>query len=625
MFNFHNNLEEPLLHEQEYINYNPFAYNPRNNIQQEEEHTFFNNNPFIVNNTLLHESISSLDLNNQKEEKIQIKNDEENKTLLFFKSHNFTNDNNIIKRDGKINEDKKYHENLLYNLEDDMKCVICLNRFKEPLLCPYCHHFFCKLCIMKWFDENKENCVYCRKNMKLNDFIEISAFRNVLSFLDNVKENNNSYFSDKIKNNIDNVIILCSNKIHEKKESEENEENIINNENENINDNENKSKDKENICKEDYNETKADYYCFDCKKPYCSDCICLNDDDLRNCGHNIDHAVFNIEILNEIKLFDLLYEKENNKTIEKIEKLNGDIKEEINNLNIKKNNTLLFIEYIKNTYIKWVENKINDLKNMIKKNEEEINKIKSIFNDLDNFVNNLKNEKNIKTSKNKEEIKHNLQLLKGFDKIPEKTKNIINDIQIIKGNIKISEHMIKIIEIDINKFTSNTYNIDNNLSLILINVDNINIKNNYNNNPFLAYYYQLEDNKFNKFESEENNDNKKIKLKLIVKLDDSIYHFRDIFTEKHKYFFPILFNNENKFILLDEIQENDDFYLRKNKNKNGFKNDFLEANNNLNKVKYYRTFIDYDSLIVKNDNKSKDIKNSSKEKIKLCLQSLTIS
>ena len=241
MFNFHNNLEEPLLHEQEYINYNPFAYNPRNNIQQEEEHTFFNNNPFIVNNTLLHESMSSLDLYNQKEEKIQIKNEEEeNKSLLFFKSHNFTNDNNIIKRDGKINEDKKYHENLLYNLEDDMKCVICLNRFKEPLLCPYCHHFFCKLCIMKWFDENKENCVYCRKNMKLNDFIEISAFRNILSFIDNVKENNNSYFSDKIKNNIDNVIILCSNKIHEKKEIEEiegNEENNINNENENINDN----------------------------------------------------------------------------------------------------------------------------------------------------------------------------------------------------------------------------------------------------------------------------------------------------------------------------------------------------------------------------------------------------
>ena len=618
MFNFQNNLE-PLLNDQEDINYNPFArrylYNPPNIIQQEEENPFFNNNPFLYNKTICHESISSFDLNNQKEEKIQIKNDEENKTLLFFKSHNFTNDNNIIKRDGKINEDKKYHENLLYNLEDDMKCVICLNRFKEPLLCPYCHHFFCKLCIMKWFDENKENCVYCRKNMKLNDFIEISAFRNVLSFLDNVKENNNSYFSDKIKNNIDNVIILCSNKIHEKKE---NEENNINNENETINDKKNKSKDKENIYNEDINEIKADYYCFDCNKPFCSDCLCLNDDGYIN-GHNIDHTVFNIEILNEIKLFDLLYEKENNKTIEEIEKLNGDIKEEINNLNIKKNNTLLFIEYIKNTYIKWVENKINDLKNMIKKNEEEINKIKSIFNDLDNFVNNLKNEKNIKNSKNKEEIKHNLQLLNGFDQIPEETKNIIKDIQIIKGNIKISEHMNKIIEIDISKFTSNTYNIENNLSLILINEDNK--KNNYNNNPFLEYYLQLEDNKINKFESKENNDNKKKQLKLIVKWDESIYYF----IENHRYFFPILFNNENKFVLFDEIQENDDIYLRKNKNKNGFNNGFIGANNNLNKIKYYRAFIDYDSLIIKNDNKSKDIKNSSKEKINLCLQSLTIS
>ena len=183
--------------------------------------------------------------------------------------------------------------------------------------------------------------------------------------------------------------------------------------------------------------------------------------------------------------------------------------------------------------------------------------------------------------------------------------------------------MNEIFEIDINNFSSTTYNIDNNLYLILINEDGIN--NNYNNNPFLAYYQQSEDNKFNKFESKESSENKK-RLKLIVKWVESTYYFRDIYTklelEKNKYLCPILYNNENKFIHFDEIQEIDDIYLSKPKNKMKFNNNFSE--DNLNKIKYYRTFIDFDSLIIKNDNKNKDIKNNSKEKIKLYLQSLII-
>jgi hypothetical protein len=67
-----------------------------------------------------------------------------------------------------------------------------------------------------------------------------------------------------MKNNINNEIVLCSNKIHEK---------IDDNDQNNINDNEEIDKEKRYI--NQMNEIKASYYCFDCNKPYCSDCICL--------------------------------------------------------------------------------------------------------------------------------------------------------------------------------------------------------------------------------------------------------------------------------------------------------------------------------------------------------------
>ena len=97
----------------------------------------------------------------------------------------------------------------------------------------------------------------------------------------------------QIKNNRDKIIVLCSNKIHKKKEEgkhiENNSKDITNNDKgEKIIDN-GIDRDKE-------------YYCFDCNNPIGSDCICINDD-YSNCEHNNEHSVFNIEVLNEMKLF----------------------------------------------------------------------------------------------------------------------------------------------------------------------------------------------------------------------------------------------------------------------------------------------------------------------------------
>lgn len=569
-----------------------------NNIQNEIPFNLINNlDPFYENKKLLdlHESINISNKENSKYDK-SISNEEKDKCLLFFKSHNFTNEKEIIKKDENINKNKKFYENLTNSLEEDMKCCICLNKFTDPLLCPYCHHFFCRICINKWFLENKNNCVYCRKSLNIDSFIEISEFRKVLPILDLLKENNNKYFDYKIKKNIEKTIILCSNPIHVKKDDEK----------KNIDENKNN---------EEIDEIEADYYCFDCKKPFCSDCICINDD-YSNCEHNNEHSVFNIEILNEMKFFDLLYEKENNNTIENLEKMNEELKNGINKLNKRKNNNLLFIEYIKNTYIKFADSKINKLNEMIKKNEEVIKKVKSKFNELDNFIKNLKNQENIKNSKNFKEIQDSIDLINYFDELPEETKKYLNECLKFNGKIHLKEYMNSKIEIDKINFYETTYKLDNNLFLIIIN-ENF-IQKNYSNNPFL-YFNENEDSKnINK-----NNDNKNIRLKLVVKIEDNQNYCFDKQEEngKNKLFYPILFNNDNKYFEFNEMDEKE-VCLIQHRELNSFESFRKKPKNSF---KYLKKNIELDDFIVNNDKSNEDIKNSSIETINLRLDFITIN
>ena len=591
---------------------NPFilyTYNNLNNMSNSNFQSINNReNPFFTNKKLvnLQESVNIFNSKNSKENNDKNKNNiEENKSILFFKSHNFTNDNKIIKRDEIINEDKKYYEILSNSLEDDMKCCICLNRYVEPLLCPHCHHFFCRACLYKWYDENKNSCVYCRKNVEIESFIKISAFEKIIPFLDMLKENNNNYFNNQIKNNIDKIIVLCSNKIHEKNEDENNIDN-----NDNDKEDKEKDKDEEKKCYEKLDDIKADYYCFDCKKPFCSDCICINDD-YSNCGHRNDHFVFNIEALNEMKLFDLLYEKENNNTINELEKMNEDIKEGIDKLNRTKINTLSFIEYIKNTFIDLIEKKINDLKEIVIKNEKEINKIKNKFNDIDNFIQKLKFEQNIKCIKNVNEIQTNLNILNAFNALPIITKNIIKQNLTLKGNIQLFEILNRIIEYDTENFDSYICTFNYSCSLIVVN-ENFKKKNNLTNPFSVDFYDEINDN--------DNNNNKKEnknKIKILVK-----YKKNPKEIEENIFFFPIIFNNENLFTSFQEIKVKDDIFLLHQIGRNPFINEIYHIDNSQVNQNYYRAYLELDNLIIKNDNNKT---NSKTEKIKICLYGLVIS
>ena len=540
-----------------------------------------NLNPFDLNQKFidLQESINFLENNINNDKKQEKK--KENKFLLFFKSHNFTNDNEIIKRDEQINKDKKFFDLLSNNLEDDMKCGICLGRYKDPLLCPNCHHFVCRNCLKKWYEEDKENCVYCRKNMDFGAFIDIFAFKKIIPFLDLLKENNNNYFNNIMKNNIDNEIVLCSNKIHEK---------IDDNDQNNTNDNE--EIDKEKKYNNQMNEIKASYYCLDCNKPYCSDCICLNENN--NNEHNNDHFVFNIDILNEIKYFDLLYEKENNKTIEKLKKITDDINKEIETMNKKKNNFLLFIEFIKNTYVSIIDNKINNLKDILKKCESEINKIHNKFNEIDGFINIMKSSQNIRNSKNIKEIDKNLNALNNFDKYPEKINNDISIILQFKGLFHLKENYDGIVTIKNQKFESEILCCEN-ISLII--TKDYYKKRSKSINPFLTEY----NDKNNNLELNNEINDDKYKILIIYRKHNQYYNEDSNFgLENNKLLFPVLFDNENKYISFNEIKIEDELFLIQRSRKKDQYNIFYNSNNN-NNFKYFRAFVECDRLIINNE------------------------
>ena len=620
MNNYNNNI---LYHPLNLYMYSPnLNPNPNPFLLQDNNEISNNLNPFLNNKIIgTQDSINFNDKNNNNIKDLEKK--KQNKFLLFFKSHNFTNDNDIIKRDEQINEDKKFYDLLSYTLEDDMKCCICLSKYKEPLLCPNCHHFVCRNCLQKWYDQDKGNCVYCRKDMDFDSFIEIPAFRTILPFLDLLKINNDIYFNDILQNNIDKQIVLCSNKIHQEIDDCDKKNNDNNNNDKEI------DKEKKYINK--MNEIKASYYCFDCNKPYCSDCICLIDDNNNNNEHKNDHFAFNIDILNEIKYFDLLYEKENNKTIEKLNKTIENINEGIDKLNKNKNNILLFIEYIKNTYIGEIDKKINKLKDFNKKCESEINKVKKTFDEINELIKVLKSTTNIKNTKNIKKINHNLNLLNNFDKSPEKIKLDINNVLKFKGLFKIKDNYEGTIKINAKNFQSERYDLTYNISLI---ITKDNFKGNANKNIFLSDYNKKNDSLELSNNDNNNENNNKYKLLLIVfGKNNNRFYINDLNNEfNNKGFFPILFDNENNHIIFDEIKVEDDFYLLKEPFYNQYQNNiFYNPDNNF---KYFRTYVELDKLIVNNENNnfvndesnnSKNINNNNSNKmIKICLYSLNL-
>ena len=124
-----------------------------------------------------------------------------------------------------LQSDTDSRVNLTNNIQDIIKCYICLGKIKNPCMCPKCQKLTCEECIEKWLLEKKNQCPHCRVTLNFNQLIHLSFMADVANYID---------------------------KINTSKKAEESE-----------------------ICSK--HQIQNLYYCTDCEMPLCSDCYMLED------------------------------------------------------------------------------------------------------------------------------------------------------------------------------------------------------------------------------------------------------------------------------------------------------------------------------------------------------------
>jgi hypothetical protein len=540
--------------------------------------------------------------------------------MLYLKNNNLVNDENVLNNDLLINKNKKSFDKNLNDVIDAMKCIVCSKIPNEFFICSLCKSIFCEDCLGK----NKELrfCIKCSRiiNSKM-DFINIPIFNKIINYIDSIKKNNENHYNNQIQDNLDKNVILCSEEIHKKNKVKKvtnngnnlfNTDNIFNTIKLNFKE---KEKDDES-CFDKKIEIKAVYFCMECSRPFCSDCILnykinkknsennnllidkndkipnnienknatknndnnLNiknnminfgdnmnnnsiDDDENNNNdnkHNCSHHIFRIDLLKDVGIFDLLYEKNMSENlISEMDTIDTSINNKINDLNENKQNMILFLDYIKNIYVEKIEEIINKLKNVVKEKTEKINIIKQKNQELTNFLSNLKTKNDLKNNDNMKNIKQFLIDFNNFHYIPYEINKNANEIMEFKGILNLKQLRNVQLNFNINDSIKKKFIVKNDFIKIkheklqqMGNIDKLLDKKDINNEEdFVRIIYK------------KNKNNKKNK-----------YKKNDFF------YYPILINkNKKEFILLKEMEKNNNIIKS---DKKLFKNDKISFGNN---------------------------------------------
>ncbi len=566
--------------------------------------------------------------------------EENSKFMLYLKNNNLLNENSILKDDENFNREKKMFSNKINDIKDKMKCIVCSKIPNQFYICSLCKSIFCEECLGN--NKDLKFCIICNRIISKNNFINIPIFNKILNYIDSIKNNNENLINNKIQNNLDKNVILCSEKIHRKKNKPKKEMNInsiFNSIRLNF-----KGKD-DAFCSEndDYIfdkkiEIKAVYFCMECSRPFCSDCILnyklnkknnennennniINEDKTNNsdnkkdiCNindkkdidnkdnekdinnndnniiinninnnldeskdnmknnvdeknkindneneHNCNHHIFRIDLLKDIGIFDLLYEKNMSEIIiSEIESIDTPINNKINYLMETKQNMILFLDYVKNLYIEKVDKIINKLKNVIKEKTEKMNIIKQKKEELTNFLTSLKTKNDLKNMDNIKSIKQFLVDFNSYHNIPYEIKYNTNSIMKFKGIFNLTQLKNVYLNFNINDSLNKKIVVNN--AYIKIKHEKIKQLDNLDN--------------LNKIIENKNIINEEEYVNVIYKTKrENEYKKKDDF-----FCCPILINNYKKeFILFKEMEKNNNI-IKAQKNKK-LKKDKIWNNN----------------------------------------------
>jgi hypothetical protein len=226
-------------------------------------------------------------------------------------------------------------------VNDIIHCFICFGKVYKPYMCPKCHKLYCLDCLKQWYSKGAQNCAMCKTLLNFDKFIPIPWM-----------------------DDLSNYMIQEQSKVNKKKNENLKNSNSIDNDDEKItpNESQNESNDeKENNCIKTcntHNDNDLQYYCIECNKNYCSDCLLFSENDIHKY-----HKIFKLsEIINYNlqKNIDLYQEIKNKQYL--INEKKAIFNNQLLELEYDKENKLNNIDKFKTNVIRNIDNNIEDLK-----------------------------------------------------------------------------------------------------------------------------------------------------------------------------------------------------------------------------------------------------------------------
>ena len=368
------------------INNNMNNMNSMNNMNNMNNMNLGNN----MNNNAMNNNINNM---NNMNNVMNMNNNMSNMNNLNMST--FNNQNNMMQMPNlQINQLNpiKNNNNQVNEINNKLQCIVCSNKAIRPKMCRFCNKFSCSKCITNWLSNNNY-CPNCKSKLTKNDITNIPLDEDISN--SGSKSRYNIGDVEQRKNRHKSIVIP--------KGIQRN--NAINNM---FSNNEDNNMNNQNFCSVHRN--KLEFYCFQCDQYYCSNCLIFFGQDVKK---HKNHFILQIEKMNDEGIKHIVNE---------YKKLSG-AKSNMDNIiglcNFK----------IKENYIK--NNQFENYLNIIK--DSYLKKLDESFNDLDNILLNLKNQK--------EKIENSM------GSIPNGFNNIVQSNDHVQGDIMFQE-LKKLNEVD---------------------------------------------------------------------------------------------------------------------------------------------------------------------------------
>ena len=345
--------------------------NKRDNDANKNENIINDNRHNNVNNKTNNNVTINFKIQNDDDlaykEKEKEKENSKDINLQEIKNSKQIRKNSYDKKQKNIEEEKKkkFQQENLAQVNDQIKCYICFDIIKKPRMCKYCNRLACEQCLISWF-KSKNICGFCKKNTKLEEMFTIPSF----------DESTFNYLYNQIK--------MESNKFNNSELSENGQKEVStfydNNSKIDVKEDNRMNKCDFNICEK--HDREYEYYCVDCKQNLCSNCLLFFE---KSSLIHKSHVI--VKINNNQCKEELIKLNETKKNIDDlISLLNLKIRE----LEIEKNQNIVYIDDIKKNLNDKYEKKLSNLKdkynNLENKRDECANFLETLPHTLKNII-----------------------------------------------------------------------------------------------------------------------------------------------------------------------------------------------------------------------------------------------